>query len=159
MTVRMIFCKERKEMPAAEPKAQTQVAKRETFNRPPRIWPSFPQGKVIIPMPPERETLPPKPSSMTLVMPLIMGGMMIGVYYLAGQRSPQQLVFLLPMLLFSFMSPFMNMMATSQKAKQVKRQWKRADKKYRDLLKTLRAQLKEKADEQRQVALLKDPDN
>ena len=138
--------------------SKTQTATRETFNRPPRIWPSFPQGKVTIPAPPEREALPPKQSSFTLIMPLIMMGMMVGIYYLAGQRSPQQMIFLLPMLLFSLMSPLMNMMATSQKAKQVKRQWKRADRKYRELLKTLRVQLKEKADEQRQVALLKDPD-
>src|SRR5579859_154390 len=144
-------------MPAAELKTQT--ATRETFNRPPRIWPSFPQGKVTIPAPPEREALPPKQSSMTLIMPLIMMGMMVGIYYLAGQRSPQQMMFLLPMLLFSLMSPLMNTINTSQKAKQVKKQWKRADRKYRELLKTLRAQLKEKADEQRHLALLKDPDN
>src|SRR5579859_7402203 len=156
VTTRIFSCKERKEMPVAELKTQT--ATRETFNRPPRIWPSFPQGKVTIPAPPEREALPPKQSSFTLIMPLIMMGIMVGIYYLAGQRSPQQMIFLLPMLLFSLMSPLMNMMATSQKAKQVKRQWKRADRKYRELLKTLRVQLKEKADEQRQVALLKDPD-
>ena len=146
-------------MPAVEPKTQIQAAQRETFNRPPRIWPSFPQGKVTIPAPPERESLPPKQSNIMLVMPLVMMGMMVGVYYLAGQRSPQQMMFLLPMLLFSLMSPLMNMLTTSQKAKQVKRQWKQADRKYRELLKTLRAQLKEKADEQRQLALLKDPDN
>lgn len=144
-------------MPGVEPKAPT--TPRETFNRPPRIWPAFPQGKVIIPLPPEREALPPRQSNITLVMPLIMMGMMVGIYYLAGERSPQQMIFLLPMLAFSIMSPLMNMATTAQKAKQVKQQWKRADKKYRELLKTLRAQLKEKADEQRQVALLKDPDN
>ena len=147
-------------MPAAvEPKTQTQLATRETFNRPPRIWPAFPQGKVTLPVPPEREALPPKQSNLTLVMPLIMMGMMVGIYYLAGQRSPQQMIMLLPMMAFSLMSPLMNMMATSQKVKQVKQQWKRTDRKYRELLKTLRSQLKEKADEQRQVALLKDPDN
>src|SRR5579859_2053813 len=152
VTTRIFSCKERKEMPVAELKTQT--ATRETFNRPPRIWPSFPQGKVTIPAPPEREALPPKQSNVTLVMPLIMMGMMVGVYYLAGQRSPQQMMFLLPMLLFSLMSPLMNMITTSQKVKQVKRQWKRADRKYRELLKTLRAQLKEKADEPCQVPLL-----
>src|ERR1051326_6987294 len=160
MTLYEVFYKERKEMPATlEPKTQIQTVTRETFNRPPRIWPSFPQGKVTIPVPPEREALPPKPSNLTLVMPLVMMGMMVGIYYLAGQRSPQQMIMLLPMMAFSLMAPLMNMMATSQKAKQVKRQWKRADRKYRELLKTLRTQLKEKADEQRQVALLKDPDN
>jgi S-DNA-T family DNA segregation ATPase FtsK/SpoIIIE len=144
-------------MPVAEPNVQT--ATRETFNRPPRIWPSFPQGKVTIPAPPTREALPPKTSNITMIMPLIMMGMMIGVFYLAGQRSPQQLIMLAPMLLFSLMSPLMNMATGSQKTKQIKRQWKQGDKKYRDLLKTLRAQLKEKADEQRTLALLKDPDN
>ena len=144
-------------MPGAEPEAQTTT--RETFNRPPRIWPSFPQEKVVIPAPPEREALPPKQSNITLVMPLIMVGLMVGIYYLAGQRSPQQMVFLLPMLAFSLMSPLMNMATSAQKTKQVKRQWKQSDGKYGDLLKTLRAQVKEKADEQRQVALLKDPDN
>jgi S-DNA-T family DNA segregation ATPase FtsK/SpoIIIE len=144
-------------MPVTEPKAQT--ATRETFNRPPRIWPSFPQGKVLIPAPPQREALPPKQSNVTLVMPLIMMGLMVGIYYLAGQRSPQQMIFLLPMLLFSLMSPLMNMATGSQKARQVKRQWKQGDRKYRELLKTLRAQLREKVFEQRVLALLKDPNN
>lgn len=157
MTTRMLLCKERKKMPAADPK--TQAAARETFNRPPRIWPTFPQGKITIPAPPEREALPPKQSNITLVMPLVMMSLMVGIYYLAGQRSPQQMIFLLPMVAFSLMSPLMNMATAAQKTKQVKRQWKRADMKYHELLKTLRAQLKEKADEQRQVALLKDPDN
>src|SRR5713226_5595800 len=80
--------KESKEMPVAEPK--TQVTSRETFNRPPRIWPSFPQGKVNIPAPPAREALPPKQSNITLIIPLVMMGLMVGIYYLAGQRSPQQ---------------------------------------------------------------------
>ena len=70
-------------MPVAEPEAQTTT--RETFNRPPRIWPSFPQGKVVIPAPPERDALPPKQSNITLVMPLIMMALMVGIYYLAGQ--------------------------------------------------------------------------
>jgi DNA segregation ATPase FtsK/SpoIIIE, S-DNA-T family len=144
-------------MPVAEPKVQTTA--RETFNRPPRIWPSFPQGKVTIPAPPTREALPPKQSNITMIMPLIMMGLMVGVFYLAGQRSPQQLIMLAPMLLFSLMSPLMNMATGNQKTKQIKRQWKQGDKKYCDLLKTLRAQLKEKADEQRKLALLKDPDN
>ncbi|HKV59074.1 MAG TPA: hypothetical protein VJO32_12365, partial [Ktedonobacteraceae bacterium] len=72
-------------MAAAE--SQTQAPARETFNRPPRIWPSFPQGKVIIPVPPARDALPPKQSNITLIMPLIMMGLMVGIYYLAGQRS------------------------------------------------------------------------
>ena len=144
-------------MPVAEPKVQTTT--RETFNRSPRIWPSFPQGKVLIPAPPEREALPPKQSNATLVMPLIMMALMVGIYYLAGQSSPQQMIFLLPMLLFSLMSPLMNMAAGSQKTRQVKRQWKQGDRKYRELLKTLRGQLREKVEEQRELSLLKDPDN
>ncbi|MGH2495316.1 MAG: FtsK/SpoIIIE domain-containing protein [Ktedonobacteraceae bacterium] len=143
-------------MPVAEP--QTQIPARETFNRPPRIWPSFPQGKVIIPAPPARDALPPKQSNITLIMPLVMVGLMVGIYYVAGQNSPQQMIFLLPMLAFSLMSPLMNIAVNGQKTKQVKRQWKQGDSKYRDLLKTLRAQLQEKADEQRALALLKDPD-
>src|SRR5713226_8645634 len=144
-------------MPVSEPK--TQVTSRETFNRPPRIWPSFPQGKVNIPAPPAREALPPKQSNITLIMPLVMMGLMVCIYYLAGQRSPQQMIFLLPMLAFSLMAPLMNMATNAQKTKQVKREWQQGDKKYRDLLKTLRAQLKAQVDEQRKLALLKDPDN
>ncbi|HEU0000398.1 MAG TPA: type VII secretion protein EssC [Ktedonobacteraceae bacterium] len=144
-------------MPVAE--SQTQNTARESFNRPPRIWPSFPRGKVIIPAPPEREALPPRQSSIMLIMPLVMVGLMVGVYYLAGERSPQQMLFLFPMLAFSIMSPLMNMAVNGQKTKQVKRQWKQGDKKYRDLLKTLYAQLQEKAGEQRNLTLLKDPDN
>jgi S-DNA-T family DNA segregation ATPase FtsK/SpoIIIE len=144
-------------MPVTESKAQTTT--RETFNRPPRIWPSFPQGKVIIPMPPEREALPLKQSSITLVMPLIMMGLMVGIYYLAGQRSPQQMIFLLPMLAFSLMSPLMNMAAGSQKTRQVKRQWKQGDQKYREQLNTLRGKMREKVEEQHALSLLKDPNN
>ena len=141
----------------AEPKMQT--AARATFNRPPRIWPASPQGRVTIPRPPEREALPPRQSSITLLLPLIMMGLLVGIYYLAGENSPQQMLFLLPMLAFSLMYPLMNLATTAQKTKQVKRQWKQGDLKYRDLLETLRAQLKERADEQRRLALLKDPDN
>ena len=144
-------------MPVAE--SETLTTTRETFNRPPRIWPSFPREKVIIPVPPTRDPLPPKQSNITLVMPLIMVGLMVGIYYLAGLRSPQQMVFLLPMLAFSLMSPLMNMATSAQKTKQVKRQWKQGDRKYADLLKTLHAQVKERADEQRHLALVKDPDN
>lgn len=144
-------------MPVVE--SQTWTTTREAFNRPPRIWPSFPQGKVIIPAPPEREPLPPRQSNIMLIMPLVMMGLMVGVYYLAGERSLQQMIFLLPMLAFSLMSPLMNIAVNAQKTKQVKRQWKQGDRKYLDLLKTLRTQLQEKADEQRNLTLLKDPDN
>ncbi|HLX56247.1 MAG TPA: type VII secretion protein EssC [Ktedonobacteraceae bacterium] len=144
-------------MPVVVP--EIQAPKRETFNRPPRIWPSFPRGKVVIPAPPKRDELPARQSNITMVLPLVMMSLMVGVYVLAGQNSPQQLIFLLPMMLFSLMSPLANMLNTRQKTKQVKRQWKQGDKKYQELLEILRVQLKVKADEQRRLALLKDPDN
>ena len=144
-------------MPVVESKAQ--AATRETFNRPPRIWPAFPQGKVVIPAPPKHESLPSKQSSIMMIMPLVMMGLMVGIYILAGESSPQQLIFLLPMVMFSLMSPLATMLTTRQKTKQVKQQWEQGETKYRDLLKTLRAQLKEKANEQRRLALLKDPDS
>ena len=132
---------------------------REMFNRPPRIWPSFPQGKVVIPTPPNREALPPKTSIIMLIMPLVMVGMMIGIYVLTGQSSGQQMLFILPMAAFSIMTPIATLMTTRQKTRQVKRQWKQDDKKYKGLLKSLRAQMKEKANEQRALALTINPDN
>ncbi|HZS77484.1 MAG TPA: type VII secretion protein EssC [Ktedonobacteraceae bacterium] len=138
---------------------QPPALQREMFNRPPRIWPSFPQGKVTIPAPPAREALPPKPPAVTIVLPLVMVALYVGISLLTFHGQMQQLVFVLPMVLFSIMTPAATILTTRQKIRQVKRQWKQGDKKYRALLKTLRLQLEEKADEQRRVALLKDPDN
>ncbi|HEV2583355.1 MAG TPA: FtsK/SpoIIIE domain-containing protein, partial [Ktedonobacteraceae bacterium] len=131
----------------------------EIFNRPPRIWPSFPEGKVIVPTPPRRENLPPRPPGITLVMPVIMVGMMLCVYALVERSSPQQLVFLLPMAMFSIMTPITTVITSRQNIRRVKRQWKKNEKQYRAILDGLRVELTEKLDEQRRLALLKDPDN
>jgi S-DNA-T family DNA segregation ATPase FtsK/SpoIIIE len=134
-------------------------AKQEVFNRPPRIWPSFPQGKVIVPQPPKRENLPAKPPGITLVMPVIVVGMMLCLYMLVIRSSPQQVVFLLPMVLFSIMTPISTVVTSRQNRRKVKQQWRKNEKQYRATLEGLRAELVEKVDEQRRLALLKDPDN
>ncbi len=144
--------------PQVQPQALT-TGQPETFNRPPRIWPSFPQGKVVVPTPPKRENLPQKPPGLTMIMPIIMVGIMLVVYVLIGNSSPQQLVFLLPMVIFSVMTPLSTFLTARQQTKRIKREWRKNDRKYRVALKALRTELTGKADEQRSLSLLKDPDN
>ncbi len=129
------------------------------FNRPPRIWPPSPQGKVVVPTPPKRENLPIRPPGITLVMPVIMVGVMLGIYILIGNTSPQQMIFLLPMFLFSVMTPVSTLLTSRQQTRRIKQQWRKNDRKYQEALKALSVELREKASEQRRVALLKDPDN
>lgn len=145
-------------MQPPESKMPTPAAQ-EIFNRPPRIWPSFPQGKVTVPSPPKRENLPPRPPGITLVMPVIIVGLMLCVYLLVERSSPQQIVFLLPMALFSIMTPVSTVITSRQNIRRMKRQWRKNEKQYRVMLEELRADLAEKLNEQRRLALLKDPNN
>jgi S-DNA-T family DNA segregation ATPase FtsK/SpoIIIE len=143
----------------AQKMQQAQPVQQETFNRPPRIWTASPQGKVVVPAPPKRENLPTRPPIITFIMPIIMVGAMLGIYILLGNSSPQQMVFLLPMLLFSVMTPLSTLLTARQQTRRIKQQWRKNDRKFREVLKALKVELKEKSDQQRQVALLKDPDN
>src|SRR5579871_5348600 len=144
---------------STHPAPQAQPEQQEMFNRPPRIWPPSPQGKVVVPTPPKRENLPIRPPGITLVMPVIMVGVMLGIYILIGNTSPQQMIFLLPMFLFSVMTPVSTLLTSRQQTRRIKQQWRKNDRKYQEALKALSVELREKASEQRRVALLKDPDN
>src|SRR5579883_1668256 len=137
---------------------KTGAQARQAFNRPPRIWISPPQGKIAIPAPPARESMPAMPGILSLLLPMLMVVMLIGIYIYADHGSTQQLVFLLPIAVFSIMTPLATLLTALAKKRAVKRAWKRNEKLYRKTLATLRAALLEKANEQRTVALLKDPD-
>ena len=143
-------------MPQVDNKTGTPV--RETFNRPPRIWTSLPQGTVTIPAPPARDPLPPKPGIFTLLLPIIMVTVLIGVSIVINHGSTQALAFMLPIAVFSIMTPVATLLTAYQKNKAVKRKWRTNDKNYRAILAEIRVQLTQQADEQRQIALLTDPD-
>ena len=130
----------------------------ESFNRPPRIWTAPPSDTVNIPPLPAKDSLPQMPSWLTMIMPLVMMSMLVGVTLWISHGSFQQMAFLLPMALFTIMTPLANLLAASQKIKATRRKWKETDRKYRKLLAKLRTRLREQAETQRQVALGIDPD-
>ncbi len=86
-----------------------------------------------------------------------MMGMIMGIYLLINRGSTQQIAFLLPMALFSIMTPVANLLGARSKIKAVKKKWCLNEKKYRKVLAKLRARLSRMAAEQRRVALLVDP--
>jgi len=130
----------------------------ESFNRPPRIVTAQPEGTVNVPEPPDKDTLPPSQGWISLVMPIIMMSVILVMYILINHGSMQQVTFLLPMALFSIMTPIAALLTTRQKIKQVRKRWREGDKKYRKVLAKLRKQLTAQAEKQREVALLTDPD-
>ena len=130
----------------------------ELFNRPPRIWRSPSQETVNIPAPPAKESLPAMPGMLLMFMPVLMVAMLFLVYIIIYHGSTQQLTFLLPMAIFSIMTPLSTFLTARQRVKAGKRRWKESDKKYRKALAKLRAQLAEQAEIQRQMALAVDPD-
>ncbi|MDQ2905536.1 MAG: type VII secretion protein EssC [Ktedonobacteraceae bacterium] len=139
--------------------AETQVIikEQETFNRPPRIWLTPTAETLKFPIPPAKEAIPPAPGLMTLVAPLIMMGALFALYGAIYHGNIQQLVFLLPMVLFSVMTPLMGMITGRQKGKSVLKKQRADERQYRKVLKALRKELEVKAMEQRQFAWLKDP--
>lgn len=130
----------------------------ESFNRPPRIWAAPPQGAVAIPPLPARLTMPQMPGWMTMIMPIVMMSMLVGVMLLVSHGGLQQMAFLLPMALFSIMTPLANLLTAKQAIKAVRRQSQLNEKKYRKILAKTRAHLREQANLQRQAALAIDPD-
>lgn len=143
-------------MPPAENK--TAVPARQAFNRPPRIWTSPPQGKVIIPAPPAKDALPAMPGILSLLLPMLMVAMLIGIYMYVNHGSTEQLAFMLPIAVFSIMTPLATLLTAFSKKRAVKRKWKQSDKRYRQTLANLRTELVAKTNEQRDIAMLKDPD-
>src|SRR5205085_441333 len=112
-----------------------------SFNRPPRIWISPPQETVNIPAPPAKESLPPMPGVLSLILPIFMMSTIFAVYIFVNHSSMQQLSFLLPMAIFSVMTPVANILGAYQKVRATRRQWKISDKKYRKVLAGLRKHL------------------
>ncbi|MGI9060275.1 MAG: FtsK/SpoIIIE domain-containing protein [Ktedonobacteraceae bacterium] len=130
----------------------------ESFNRPPRIWAAPPQGAVNIPPLPAKQPLPQMPGWLTMLMPMVMMGMLVGVTLWISHGSTQQLAFLLPMALFTIMTPLANLLSAKQTVKAMRRKWLLNDTKYREVLTKMRAQLRDQANLQRQIALEIDPD-
>jgi type VII secretion EssC-like protein len=129
----------------------------EVFNRPPRIMTPVPQGKVEIPELPKRDLPPQKPGVMTLLMPVIMIVVLLGVYIGISHVSMQQITFLLPICIFTLMYPLTNWLTIYQQTKAINSRNKENDKKYRKALGKIRRQLRNLVEEQRQVALLSNP--
>ncbi len=130
----------------------------ESYNRPPRIMTAPPEGTINVPAPPQKDALPPSQGWISLVMPVIMMSVILVMYMLINHGSMQQVTFLLPMALFSIMTPIAALLTTRQKIKQVRKRWREGDKKYRKVLSKLRKELTSYAEKQREVALLTDPD-
>jgi S-DNA-T family DNA segregation ATPase FtsK/SpoIIIE len=130
----------------------------ESFNRPPRIWKPPPQETIALPAPPTMEAAQSMPGLFTLLLPLVMAGMMFVVYFFAYRGSPQQLIFLLPIVIYSVMTPLSTIIGARQKARASKKQWKASEAAYRQSLDALRAHLVEQSELQRQIALAADPD-
>src|SRR5437763_14142726 len=112
----------------------------ESFNRPPRIWTSLPQGTVNIPPPPKKDPLPAMPGMMSMLMSILMMTILIGISILVNRGSMQQLAFLLPMAIFSIMTPLANLLTARANVKKKQKRWKVADRKYRKVLAKLQAQ-------------------
>ncbi len=136
----------------------THKAASESYNRPPRIMTAPPQGTINVPTPPNKDSLPPSQGWIALAMPIIMMSVIITMYMIISHGSMQQVTFLLPMALFSIMTPIGTLLTTRSKVKQVRKKWREGDKKYRKALSKLRKQLTAQADKQREVALITDPD-
>ncbi|HLX41298.1 MAG TPA: FtsK/SpoIIIE domain-containing protein [Ktedonobacteraceae bacterium] len=143
---------------SASASASASLPPSESFNRPPRIVTAPPQGTVSVPEPPDKDALPPSQGWISLVMPMIMMAVILVMYIIINHGSMQEVTFLLPMALFSIMSPITAMLTTRQKIKQVRKRWNEGDKKYRKALSKLRKQLTAYTKKQREVALLTDPD-
>lgn len=130
----------------------------EPFNRPPRIVLVPSQETVDIPKPPNKQSLPPPPSVITLIMPLIMVAMIFAIYIFINHASLQQLSFLLPMALFSIMGPVGTLLTTQQRARAIKRQNRLYERRFKKALAKLRVHLQELSKEQQRIALLTDPE-
>ncbi len=130
----------------------------ESYNRPPRIWTSPSQETVTLPSPAPKEVLPDFPGITSLILPLVMMGMIIGIYALVSHGSLQQLAFILPMALFSLVSPLSTFLQIKQRRKAIRRRQTANDLTYQEILTKLRERLHNHADEQRRLTLLTNPD-
>ncbi|HEX6776937.1 MAG TPA: FtsK/SpoIIIE domain-containing protein [Ktedonobacterales bacterium] len=136
----------------------TTSSQRQAFNRPPRIWTAPPQGTIVVPAPPAKETLPTPPAFLTIFFPVLSVLVLVGITMIVNHGSMQELTFLLPMAVLSIMYPLSNVLNTRYQVKAVKRKNIKLDKQYRIVLKDLRKQMNRQVREQRTVALLTDPD-
>lgn len=130
----------------------------EAFNRPPRILNTFPQDTVELPRPADKQALPLSPGFTPFIMPVITVSIMFAVYIVVNHASLQQLSFLIPMAVFSVMSPLSNLISSRQRRSATRRTNKANERKYRKALATLHVHLHQLAEEQRRLALLTDPE-
>lgn len=131
---------------------------RQAFNRPPRIWIGPSQEQVVVPAPPTREALPVMPGVLSLLLPILSMLVLIGLTVVINRGSTQELAFLLPMAVLSVLYPLSNLLGARGKLRSVKRKNAQLEKQYREMLADLRRQLDRKAKEQREAALLTDPE-
>ncbi len=134
------------------------TTQRQSFNRPPRIWLAPPREKVVVPAPPTREKLPTMPALFSIFMPVITICVLISVSMVINHGSTQELALLLPMAVLSIMYPLTNVLTARSRVRAVRRRNARADKEYQQILKSLREELSQQVDKQREVALITDPE-
>jgi S-DNA-T family DNA segregation ATPase FtsK/SpoIIIE len=130
----------------------------EIFNRPPRIFTLPPDETVELPRPPEKEQLPPPSSLLSILMPLFTVSLIFAIYIFVNHASMEQLAFLLPMAVFSVVSPLTSVFTTQQKIRSVRRTNRENAQKFKKMLAKVRQHLQDLASEQRRIALLSDPD-
>ena len=130
----------------------------EPFNRPPRLLASLPEESITIPTPPKKEERPAAPPSIMMIMPLMSIAALFIVYLIVYHGSATEMLFLLPMVVYSVMSPVGLLVSARQKIKTVEQNWKRDVNTYRQAIKDLFAHLTGVADKQRAISLSIDPD-
>ena len=133
-------------------------SQQQSFNRPPRIWTPPPQGTVAVPAPPAKEKLPTPPGLLAIMFPIMTMLVLIGVTIVINHGSLQEMTFLIPMAVLSIMYPLSNLLTALHRTGVVKRQHRKLDEQYKVMLQDVRKQLGQQVEEQRNVALLTDPD-
>ncbi len=135
--------------------AETQ---QESFNRPPRICPSLPEGVVTLPAPPQEEKEAQPPGPLTLLLPLLSIAVLISISIVLSHGSLQQLTFMVPLAIFTLVNPITGMLDARQKRKALRRKQAMQTRQYMEDIARVHAHLAQLTTEQRRVALLTDPD-
>ncbi|HCI78565.1 MAG TPA: type VII secretion protein EssC [Ktedonobacter sp.] len=142
---------------STQPRPGVASGNTEIFNRPPRIVTLPPIETVELPTPPARQDIPPPPSFLTILLPLLTITLIFSIYIFINHASMQQLAFLLPMAVFSVVGPLTSVISTQQKIRAVKRTNRENAKKYKKMLMKICQHIRMQTEEQRRVALLTDP--
>jgi len=130
----------------------------ELFNRQPRLVAPLPEESITIPVPPKQDDIPAAAPSVMMILPLISIAALFIVYLIVYHGSLTQMVFLLPMVVYSVMSPVGTLISARQRIKTIEQKWKRESSAYREAIKDLRVHLTGQGDKQRAIALSIDPD-